>query len=191
MKTRSGHGYDKMDDAGDRVSLMTLHSAKGLEFPVVFVTGLEEGVFPHSRSLLEPAEMEEERRLCYVGLTRARERLYLTRCWKRTLYGTERFNKPSRFLQEIPAHLMESEDALPGATRAKSTMSIRARSGQARDPQSLEAFMLGDKVRHSKWGVGVIVGIQGEGIDTEFKVAFPEQGIKLLLARYAPLERAN
>jgi DNA helicase-2/ATP-dependent DNA helicase PcrA len=182
---------DKMDDAGDRVSLMTLHSAKGLEFPVVFVTGLEEGVFPHSRSLLEPAEMEEERRLCYVGLTRARERLYLTHCWKRTLYGTERFNKPSRFLEEIPAHLMENEDARPNAIRAKSTMYIRARSDHARDPQTLEAFVLGDKVRHSKWGVGVIVGIQGEGIDAEFKVAFPEQGIKLLLAKYAPLERAN
>ncbi|NMA52332.1 MAG: DNA helicase PcrA [Peptococcaceae bacterium] len=182
---------DKMDDAGDRVSLMTLHSAKGLEFPVVFVTGLEEGVFPHSRSLLEPAEMEEERRLCYVGLTRARERLYITHCWKRTLYGTERFNKPSRFLEEIPAHLMENEDARPNAIRAKSTMSIRARSDHARDPQTLEAFVLGDKVRHSKWGVGVIVGIQGEGIDAEFKVAFPEQGIKLLLAKYAPLERAN
>jgi len=182
---------DKMDDAADRVSLMTLHSAKGLEFPVVFVTGMEEGVFPHSRSLLDAAEMEEERRLCYVGLTRAKERLYLTHCWKRTLYGTERFNKPSRFLKEIPAHLMENEGDLPGAAVSQSVMPMKARSDQARAPKSLETFVLGDKVRHSKWGVGVIVGIQGQGLDAEFKVAFPEQGIKLLLAKYAPLERVN
>ena len=88
---------DRYDEVADQVILMTLHSAKGLEFPVVFLIGMEESVFPHARSLLEPGELEEERRLCYVGVTRARERLYLTHCWKRTLYGVERYNKPSRF----------------------------------------------------------------------------------------------
>ncbi|TEB04659.1 ATP-dependent DNA helicase PcrA [Pelotomaculum schinkii] len=182
---------DNLDEEIDRVSLMTLHSAKGLEFPVVFVTGLEEGVFPHSRSLLDPGEMEEERRLCYVGLTRARERLYLTHCWKRTLYGAERYNKPSRFLEEIPPHLMEGDDALSGPGKSKSSRPAPVRDFRERSPQALEAFVLGDKVKHSKWGVGVIVGIQGEGVNAEFKVAFPDQGIKLLLAKYAPLERAN
>jgi DNA helicase-2/ATP-dependent DNA helicase PcrA len=182
---------DNLDEEIDRVSLMTLHSAKGLEFPVVFLTGLEEGVFPHSRSLLEPGEMEEERRLCYVGLTRARERLYLTHCWKRTLYGAERYNKPSRFLEEIPPHLMEGDDALSKAGQSKSFRPLPVRDFRERNPQTLEAFVLGDKVKHSKWGVGVIVGVQGEGVNAEFKVAFPDQGIKLLLAKYAPLERAN
>lgn len=181
---------DNLDEELDRVSLMTLHSAKGLEFPVVFLTGLEEGVFPHSRSLLDPGEMEEERRLCYVGLTRARERLYLTHCWKRTLYGQERYNKPSRFLEEIPPHLMEADDNLHGE-KNKSSRPAPVRDFRERNPQTLEAFVLGDKVKHNKWGVGVIVGIQGEGINAEFKVAFPDQGIKLLLAKYAPLERAN
>ena len=182
---------DNLDEEMDRVSLMTLHSAKGLEFPVVFLTGLEEGVFPHSRSLLDPGEMEEERRLCYVGLTRARERLYLTHCWKRTLYGAERYNKPSRFLEEIPSHLMEGDDALSGPEKSKASRSAPVRDFRERSPQALESFVLGDKVKHSKWGVGVIVGIQGEGVNAEFKVAFPDQGIKLLLAKYAPLERAN
>lgn len=182
---------DNFDEEIDRVSLMTLHSAKGLEFPVVFVTGLEEGVFPHSRSLLDPGEMEEERRLCYVGLTRARERLYLTHCWKRTLYGAERYNKASRFLEEIPPNLMEGDDNLSGSGKSKSSKTTPVRDFRERNPQMLEAFVLGDKVKHSKWGIGVIVGIQGEGVNAEFKVAFPDQGIKLLLAKYAPLERAN
>jgi DNA helicase-2/ATP-dependent DNA helicase PcrA len=182
---------DKLDEEIDRVSLMTLHSAKGLEFPVVFLTGLEEGVFPHSRSLLDPGEMEEERRLCYVGLTRARERLYLTHCWKRTLYGAERYNKPSRFLEEIPPHLMESDDSLTVPAKNNPSRPSRVRDFRERSPQALEAFVLGDKVKHNKWGVGVIVGIQGQGMNAEFKVAFPDQGIKLLLAKYAPLERAD
>jgi DNA helicase-2/ATP-dependent DNA helicase PcrA len=182
---------DNLDEEIDRVSLMTLHSAKGLEFPVVFLTGLEEGVFPHSRSLLDHSEMEEERRLCYVGLTRARERLYLTHCWKRTLYGQERYNKASRFLEEIPPHLMEASDNLSGSGKNKFSRTTPVKDFRERSVQALESFVLGDKVKHNKWGVGVIVGIQGEGINAEFKVAFPDQGIKLLLAKYAPLERAN
>jgi DNA helicase-2/ATP-dependent DNA helicase PcrA len=99
---------DNYDHSTDKVTLMTLHSAKGLEFPVVFITGMEEGVFPHSRALTEPGELEEERRLCYVGITRAMERLYLTHCWKRNIYGSAHYNKPSRFLEEIPPHLLTS-----------------------------------------------------------------------------------
>ncbi|MQL53901.1 DNA helicase PcrA, partial [Desulfofundulus thermobenzoicus] len=110
---------DHYDQEADQVVLMTLHSAKGLEFPVVFLVGMEEGVFPHSRSLTEPAELEEERRLCYVGITRARERLYLTHSWQRTLYGVTRHNDPSRFLEEIPPHLLTADDPLDkGSGRA-------------------------------------------------------------------------
>ncbi|MDD2443579.1 MAG: DNA helicase PcrA [Desulfotomaculaceae bacterium] len=169
---------DHYEGETDQVTLMTLHSAKGLEFPVVFLIGLEEGVFPHSRSLTEPDEMEEERRLCYVGVTRARERLYLTNCRKRYLYGTERYNKPSRFLEEIPPHLVDSADK-------KSRFKVVLK--EAGTGPVAERFILGDKVSHRKWGPGVIVGVQGEGEKAEYKVAFPGQGIKVLLAKYAPL----
>jgi DNA helicase-2/ATP-dependent DNA helicase PcrA len=178
---------DRYDEVADQVILMTLHSAKGLEFPVVFLIGMEESVFPHARSLLEPGELEEERRLCYVGVTRARERLYLTHCWKRTLYGVERYNKPSRFLEEIPSHLMKPEEFTdePGSPTEEMTTTGKP----APRVKVVEQFVLGDKIRHRKWGIGVIVGVQGQGDDAEYKVAFPEQGIKVLLARYAPLER--
>ncbi len=182
---------DQYEGETDQVTLMTLHSAKGLEFPVVFLTGLEEGVFPHSRSLSEPDQLEEERRLCYVGVTRAKERLYLTHCRRRMLYGTQRFNPPSRFLGEIPPHLLSDDEFLSRdkETRSEGKPALVKRS--AKKLQKPEQFQLGDKVSHAKWGVGVIVGVQGRGEDAEFKVAFPDQGIKVLLAKYAPLERAN
>jgi len=166
----------------DQVVLMTLHSAKGLEFPVVFLTGMEEGVFPHARSLEEPGELEEERRLCYVGITRAREQVYLTHCRRRTLYGVTRFNPPSRFLGEIPPHVVDvvTYPGCPGKSRKLAGGSFCGAPG---------VFTLGDKVWHGKWGAGVIVGVQGEGEDMELKVAFPEMGVKTLLARYAPLEK--
>jgi len=182
---------DKYNEETDQVALMTLHTAKGLEFPVVYLIGLEEGVFPHSRSLLDSSELEEERRLCYVGVTRARVRLYLAHCWKRTLYGEERYNKPSRFLEEIPPHLMSADDFLNGVEEKRPPGKKAIRGMSVKKPQDMEQFILGDKVRHVKWGTGVIVGVQGQGEDAEFKVAFPDQGIKVLLARYAPLERAN
>src|SRR5213078_1544393 len=109
---------DDIEGEKRTITLMTLHSAKGLEFPVVFLTGLEDGVFPHMRSLGEPDELEEERRLCYVGITRARERLYLTNAWCRTLWGSTQYNPPSRFLKEIPEHLVlvaESVRSGPGS----------------------------------------------------------------------------
>lgn len=182
---------DKYDAESDQVALMTLHSAKGLEFPVVFLAGLEEGVFPHSRSLLEPGELEEERRLCYVGVTRAMERLYLTHCWKRTLFGTERYNKASRFLEEIPPRLLSSDDFLDEASESRQSGTKRAGVKGAKKISDAQQYILGDRVRHCKWGQGLIVGVRGEGDDTEYQVAFPDQGIKVLLAKYAPLEKAD
>lgn len=182
---------DKYDAESDQVSLMTLHSAKGLEFPVVFLAGLEEGVFPHSRSLLEPGELEEERRLCYVGVTRAMERLYLTHCWKRTLFGTERYNKASRFLEEIPPRLLSSDDFLDEASEKRQSGTKRAGVKGSKKISDAHKYILGDRVRHCKWGQGLIVGVRGEGDDTEYQVAFPDQGIKVLLAKYAPLEKAD
>jgi len=177
---------DKYDAETDQVALMTLHSAKGLEFPVVFLTGLEEGVFPHSRSLQNPTdigELEEERRLCYVGVTRAKERLYLTHCRERTLFGARRANKTSRFLKEM----------MPLAETNKKRQPVIkgiGKTGAKKISGSLQ-YILGDKVRHCKWGTGLIVGVRGEGDDTEYRVAFPDQGIKVLLAKYAPLEKDN
>ncbi len=181
---------DKYDADYDQVSLMTLHSAKGLEFPIVFLAGLEEGVFPHSRSLLEPGELEEERRLCYVGVTRAMQHLYLTHCWKRTLFGAEKYNKPSRFLEEIPGHLL-SDDNLPENGIKKDRPGMGAGVTVGKRILGVRQYLLGDRVRHNKWGPGVVVGVQGDGEDTEYQVAFPEQGIKVLLAKYAPLQKAD
>ncbi|MBE3587660.1 MAG: DNA helicase PcrA [Thermoanaerobacteraceae bacterium] len=203
---------DHYDQETDQVVLMTLHSAKGLEFPVVFLVGMEEGVFPHSRSLTEPAELEEERRLCYVGITRARERLYLTHSWQRTLYGVTRHNDPSRFLEEIPPHLLTVDDPLDKGTgraaaqgerdgnrektgapgrpsRAGKTTAAPAKDIPPARPARLYSFSPGDRVRHRKWGQGTVVGVRGQGENTELQVEFPDLGTRVLLARYAPLER--
>ena len=123
----SGEGADEQQTA---VTLMTLHSAKGLEFPAVFITGLEDGVFPHARSLGDPDQLEEERRLCYVGITRARERLYLCHAWSRTLFGQTSYNPPSRFLGEIPEHLVEAKES---ETRLQQRSRSRYGRAQERD----------------------------------------------------------
>ncbi len=192
---------DKLDDDTEKVVLMTLHSAKGLEFPVVFLIGMEEGVFPHSRSLDEPGEMEEERRIAYVGITRAEKMLYLTHCWQRTLYGATRLNPQSRFLEEIPPHLSSPYDQLDGEikSRFKSKEDIPApafgrtafsRTGgvEAVTTVSLEA---GDGVRHRKWGEGKVLEVKGRGANAEIKIDFPGIGQKTLLAKFAPLEKLN
>jgi DNA helicase-2/ATP-dependent DNA helicase PcrA len=186
---------DWYDQQADQVVLMTLHSAKGLEFPVVFLIGLEEGVFPYSRSLGEQAELEEERRLCYVGITRARQRLYLSHCRQRTLYGVTRRNISSRFLKEIPGHLLTTDDSLEqlwskgrkkaGFTAQKKKQTVAAAATFA----SSSSFSTGERVRHGKWGVGMVVDVRGTGEAAEIKVAFEDLGIKTLLARYAPLEK--
>jgi DNA helicase II / ATP-dependent DNA helicase PcrA len=199
---------DTAKDLANAVTLMTLHSAKGLEFSVVFLTGMEEGVFPHSRTLLAEDEIEEERRLCYVGITRAEQQLYVTHAWRRTLFGNTQFNQPSRFLREIPDELLYKPQAVavqkkavapvvpvvPSKTAAVSKtkhmsqpLNVAAPINSSAGAATGLAFKPGEKVRHSKWGEGTIVTATPRGDDTEIKVAFPAEGIKTLMAKYAPL----
>jgi DNA helicase-2/ATP-dependent DNA helicase PcrA len=165
----------------DQVTLMTLHNAKGLEFPVVFITGMEDGVFPHFRSLGNSTELEEERRLCYVGITRAEQRLFLTRAWNRNLWGQSQYNGPSRFLGEIPEHLTTSEKRKSGSTRA--TLQKPRGTGDGVE------ITTGDRVRHTHWGDGIVVEVIGRGEAAEAVVAFQGVGEKRLLLAWAPLEK--
>ncbi len=163
------------------VTLMTLHNAKGLEFPVVFITGMEDGVFPHMRSLGNKQELEEERRLCYVGITRAEQHLHLTRAWSRNLWGQSQYNGPSRFLREIPDHLMTTVKR-PRRPERSAEDSDRATLGDL-------DISAGDRVRHTHWGDGVVVQVVGTGDGAEATVAFEDAGEKRLLLSLAPLER--
>ncbi len=172
------------DDEG-QVTLMTLHNAKGLEYPVVFVVGLEDGVFPHVRSLSDPAELEEERRLCYVGLTRAQDRLYVTHADHRTLWGGTSYNPPSRFLKELPDELVEVRSATKAGSAAKR---VRDREVLSFDG---EEFAVGDQVVHTKFGQGMIVSLAGDGEKAEALVDFATVGRKQLLLAYAPLVKAS
>jgi DNA helicase-2/ATP-dependent DNA helicase PcrA len=194
---------DDLDEHDGRISLMTLHAAKGLEFEAVFLTGLEEGIFPHDRSLGDPDDLEEERRLCYVGITRARERLYLTSTWYRTLFGQGRESIPSRFLKEIPDALVVDVSSGAGHTeRGIGTLGEAPSYGAGRGaggPRSAlpvrgsgaEALGLcaGDAV-HSRWGEGRVLTITGEGEKQEAVIAFPRQGEKRFLLALTPLKRA-
>ena len=163
------------------VTLMTLHNAKGLEFPVVFVTGMEDGVFPHMRSLGDPGELEEERRLCYVGMTRAMRRLYLTRAWSRNLWGGNNFNPPSRFLGEVPDRLVRGVKRRKRRALEKPSGRVAALAG--------DEIGSGDRVRHSHWGEGTVREVVGAGDRAEAVVSFDAQGVKRLLLAWAPLER--
>jgi DNA helicase II / ATP-dependent DNA helicase PcrA len=175
---------------GGMVTLMTLHTAKGLEFPVVFLTGLEENVFPHERSMGDETELAEERRLAYVGITRAQERLYLTRAVARAWFGRPAYHKQSRFLSEVPAQLIdwrrsESLAAQPAAERLATRPGVHA-LGNRRIPQ-LEP---GDRVNHDSYGLGTVLSVEGRGDDPEAKIDFGgDYGIKHLVLRYAPLEK--
>lgn len=195
---------DKLDEDGkqvDTVVLMTLHSAKGLEFPVVFLLGLEEGVFPHSRSLMEEAEMEEERRLAYVGITRAEEELFITNAQMRTLFGRTNMNPPSRFIGEIPANLidglepkkptLQSQSASPFATRQAAAVRKPVLRPMTNSTGGEElGWKVGDKAVHGKWGTGTVVSVKGEGEGIELDIAFPKPvGIKRLLAKFAPITK--
>lgn len=195
---------DKLDDDGekaDAVVLMTLHSAKGLEFPIVFLMGMEEGVFPHSRSLMEEAEMEEERRLAYVGITRAEKELYITNAQMRTLFGRTNMNPPSRFIKEIPEDLIEGvEPASSGRGNSPFGSSSHSRMQNRRKAvvrPSIEStggddvsWAVGDKAVHGKWGTGTVVSVKGSGEGTELDIAFPKPvGIKRLLAKFAPITK--
>jgi DNA helicase-2/ATP-dependent DNA helicase PcrA len=197
-------------DERSRVTLMTLHSAKGLEFPLVFIVGLEEGLFPHSRSSEDEREIEEERRLCYVGMTRAQRKLYLTRAKFRRFLGGESFNQtePSRFIREIPPELIQNISEGQGVRRAvvyegptyNTAASIkefyRQRGKQVdlapvkrQDSPRGSAFKYGTHVRHAQYGVGMIVRCEGEGEDSKLTVSFPGYGLKKLIQKYAKLER--
>ncbi|MCM3023776.1 DNA helicase PcrA [Heyndrickxia ginsengihumi] len=188
---------DEDDTPKDAVVLMTLHSAKGLEFPIVFLIGMEEGVFPHSRSLMEEAEMEEERRLAYVGITRAEEELYITNAAMRTLYGRTNMNPVSRFIQEIPQELLdavnqeEKEEQKPLMKKRKAAPVMRPVVNHKSGAEKLE-WSVGDKAEHKKWGIGTIVSVKGKGNGTELDIAFPSPiGIKRLLAEFAPITKVN
>jgi DNA helicase-2/ATP-dependent DNA helicase PcrA len=174
---------DGLEDEQHSVTLMTLHNAKGLEFPVVFMTGCEDGVFPHMRSLGDPKELEEERRLCYVGITRAEERLYMTRAWSRNLWGGTNYNPPSRFIAELPEPLTKQVKRSQGRRRVLESTSL------AREPLAADALGPGDRVRHAHWGDGVIQRVEGAGDHAEAYVAFEGPGVKRLLLAWAPLER--
>ncbi|MCS1351995.1 DNA helicase PcrA [Mechercharimyces sp. CAU 1602] len=179
------------EDKGESVTLMTLHSAKGLEFPYVFLAGMEEKLFPHIRSLEEEDEMEEERRLAYVGITRAEKQLYLTRADSRMLFGQTQSNLPSRFLAEIPDILMERVNKR-GASASKSPSTTRMQKPRRPQKNETTKWYVGDKVSHGKWGEGTVVKVQPDGDEVELNIAFPAPvGVKRLLARYAPIEKVN
>ena len=175
------------EDHGGVITLMTLHTAKGLEFPTVFLTGMEDGIFPHSRTLGERDELEEERRLAYVGLTRAQERLYLTRAEYRSAWGSPNYNPPSRFLQEIPDQLIEWRTRT-FATRLKFVSAPPPRATGKKSTNSI-SLAIGDRVSHDTFGLGTVVQISGEGDRAEATINFGQLGEKRLLLRYAPVEK--
>lgn len=192
---------DSYEEESSQVTLMTLHAAKGLEFPVVFLIGLEENIFPLSRALMEESELEEERRLAYVGITRAEEELFLTNAFSRTLYGRTQYNRPSRFVEEIEQDLLQSlgERTQPKGAAASFQPKVfkptytQPRQSTVSSRQTTTAagnqWQVGEKVNHKKWGVGTIVRTTGAAQDLELDVAFPQQGVKRLLAAFAPIEK--
>lgn len=190
---------DDFESSNSKVTLMTLHAAKGLEFPVVFLTGLDEGLFPHSRTLLDPAQVEEERRLAYVGITRAERQLYVTNAITRTMYGRISAYMPSRFLAEIPPQLMEDyhrKSAMPQsrttAVPGKQRVSILTKPVASSLPKKhavTDTFAKGDKVRHKIWGIGTVLDVIGEGPNMQMKIQFPTKGVRQVVVKYAPLEK--
>ncbi|MCH9831410.1 MAG: DNA helicase PcrA [Candidatus Nanopelagicales bacterium] len=185
------------EDHGGVVTLMTLHTAKGLEFPTVFLTGMEEGIFPHSRSLSEPRELEEERRLAYVGITRARQRLYLSRSLTRSAWGSPSANPQSRFLEEIPEQNLKWEREAPPMFAASSSFGSSSWSGSdsslRRGSKSVSANVIslnaGDRVTHEKFGMGTVIETGGSGDKADATIDFGATGTKRLLLRYAPVEK--
>lgn len=216
---------DNADIEDDRVTLMTMHSAKGLEFPVVFLAGMEEGLFPHSRTLMNETEIEEERRTCYVGITRAERKLYITNAKGRMLFGRAVSYEPSRFISEIPSQYLEEREAkikpLFGTSSSMGTSynhfgnqysTTKYNNSTASKPNLLGGSLfdkakttkpagnvirpdlsikwkVGDKAKHNKWGIGTIVSVKGSGEEVELKIAFPGQGIKALMQKYAPISK--
>ncbi|MFB6873511.1 DNA helicase PcrA [Streptomyces sp. NPDC056323] len=193
---------DEDEDGSGVITLMTLHTAKGLEFPVVFLTGMEDGVFPHMRALGQVKELEEERRLAYVGITRARERLYLTRAAMRSAWGQPSYNPPSRFLEEIPDQHLEWKRTGPMAAPAGPTSGItsslsssRSRSGPSgfatrrTSDKPTVTLAVGDRVTHDQFGLGTVTAVEGIGDQAKATVDFGDERPKKLLLRYAPVEK--
>lgn len=180
-------GDNQADAFTDCVQLMTLHTAKGLEFPLVFLTGMEEGLFPHPRSVEEPGQLEEERRICYVGMTRAMQKLYFTYAETRRLHGAEKFHRPSRFINEIPRELLQEV-----RIQAKVTRPMQSPRGYNANYQAASdiGLQLGQRVNHSLFGEGVILAFEGQGPQTRVQVNFYNTGVKWLVASYAKLEPA-
>ncbi len=178
-------GETQGEDLGDGVQLMTLHSAKGLEFPLVFLVGLEEGLFPHSLSAEDPVRLEEERRLCYVGMTRAMQQLFVTHAESRRLYGREEYPSPSRFLSEFPPSLIEEVRGGGIARRGNPATGVW---GSGSVGSGIEGFRLGQRVRHPKFGEGVVLRSEGEGSSARIQVNFAGVGAKWLVLTYARLE---
>ena len=215
---------DKLDEQDEAVTLMTMHSAKGLEFPVVFLVGMEEDLFPSKRSIEEDESAEEERRLCYVAITRAKERLFLTNTLKRTLYGTTSYSIPSRFIDEVPQELLDEEsnqningrqrrskinlddeyarvnifcDELSNSSYSKPKVGVSVDSFlkiiksfgvQNQNVNKSNNYEVGMKIKHKKFGVGVITKIEIEGEDKKFEINFETAGFKRLMANFTPLE---
>jgi DNA helicase II / ATP-dependent DNA helicase PcrA len=178
------------EEHGGMVTLMTLHTAKGLEFPVVFLTGLEENVFPHERSMGDERELAEERRLAYVGITRAMERLYVTRAATRTWFGRPGYHKQSRFLSEIPAELIQWRRDESAATQPASERLARRPGVRAIGNRPVPSLQPGDRVNHDSYGLGTVLSVEGRGDDPEAKIDFGgDYGIKHLVLRYAPIEK--
>ena len=175
---------------GGMVTLMTLHTAKGLEFPVVFLTGLEENVFPHQRSVNDQQELQEERRLAYVGITRAQRRLYLTRAVSRAWWGRPEFHAQSRFLAEIPEHLIEWRRAEQAAGPPASERLARRPGVRTAGNRPVPSLSPGDKVTHDAYGLGTVLSVERRGDDPEAKIDFGgDHGVKHLVLRYAPIEK--
>jgi DNA helicase-2/ATP-dependent DNA helicase PcrA len=195
--------WDREEETPDRLTLMTLHTSKGLEFPVVVIVGLEEGIFPHQRALDDPAQLEEERRLCYVGMTRARETLFLFRAERRLRFGTVSERLPSRFLDEIPANLLRElgvrsrvprwrdrdREQVPGDTTMDYSYSQDMPAAEFGTGTSLGAGLAaGTRVRHPTFGVGVVRRSEGQGDAEKVSVQFARAGLKKLIRRFASLE---
>ena len=180
------------EDHGGVVTLMTLHTAKGLEFPTVFLTGMEDGIFPHARTLDDPKEIEEERRLAYVGLTRAEKRLYISRAEYRLTFGTPKYNPGSRFLDEIPTDLIEWKNEARSSSSSGSS-GLRRRTPTTPPPRatgktsSAMVLEVGQRVSHDTFGLGTVVALAGEGDKSEATINFGQYGEKRLLLRYAPV----
>jgi DNA helicase-2/ATP-dependent DNA helicase PcrA len=181
---------DGLDESAGGVTLITLHQAKGLEFPVVFIVGMEEGILPHIKSFDDPSQMEEERRLCYVGITRAKQKVYLVRAFRRSLRGSSTINEPSRFLEDIPRHLITGGGMWQGE-ESQIGMDVYSWDKAPAPGVVTPELIAGDRVRHSQFGDGVVVSSQLVNGDAEVVVAFKGAGIKKLLLSFARLEKVE